>query len=272
MKILQNNTDYNLILNGEQIFKTDAGWSESFADFEKENLEKIINPIEDYETIRYIHEPYSGLTSSSVDTISDIWFYFYFISGSTYVQNYEAIDLSNSENAKMLKQSTRSFFRLEFYKTPSGETPTRINRRLVFAKNLSLPLGEKFYITGNSFNDYVYVPVFMGSNYHNKENMYLFWFHNESALDEIDITGNTFYMSARFYNAKDGSIIEFTNKDLTVDNSGLVNERIGTRSKPIKFYEKGISGAVELDEAEDMYYRITINRDNGYTYKIFRGI
>lgn len=269
MKILRNDNDLNIILNGQQIFKPDAGWSENFEDFEKESLESIINPIKDYETIRYIHEPYSGLTINTSHTQSDIWFYFYFISGGTqYVQNYEAVGISNDDNAKMLLDSTKSFFRLEFYKVPSGETPTRLNRRFVFAKNLSLPLGEKFYCTNNDFNDTIHVPVFKGTNYYNKENMYIFWFHNDTALDETSLTGNTFYMAARFFNANDGSIIEFTNKDLSVDNSGLISERRGKKTEPIKFYEKGISGATEIDEADDIYYRVTISRAD-YSYKVF---
>jgi len=269
MKILRSDNDLNLILNSDVSYQTNAGWSESFSDFEKETLENIINPAEDYETIRFIHKPYSGLTSNSSDLQSDIWFYFYFLSGTTqYVQNYEAVGITNENNTEMSLDSTKSFFRLEFYKVPSGETPTRINRRFVFAKNLSLPLGEKFFINTNNFNNDVYVPVFLGNNYYNKENMYLFWFHNDSAFDETLLTGNTFYMSARFFNANDGSVIEFTNKNLAIDNSGLTTGLRGKKTSPIKFYEKGISGGIEIVEDEDMYYRVIIDRGD-FSYQVY---
>ena len=54
MKILRNYLDNNIILNNEVDFHTDAGWEESLVDFEKEVLYDIINPIENFETVRYI--------------------------------------------------------------------------------------------------------------------------------------------------------------------------------------------------------------------------
>ena len=282
MKILSNTNDLNIVLNSEQDFRTDLGWQENLAQFEDEILKDIINPAQNYETVRYIHRPYRS--ALGVDQ-TDIWYQFYFLSGSTYVQEYEAIGITTIENEFMLRQSTESFFRLEFYKTPtviSGTTlicepPTRQNRRLVFSKNLSLPLGEKYFYKGDTFGYYIHLPVFVGSNYKNKENMYLFWFDDETALEETNLWGlptldrytfnntgttqtqflfldtqkntnnivlptgsttlygmtgqtfdipkvnityernvvegmNTFFMTARFFNAKDGSIINFNNK------------------------------------------------------------
>ena len=294
MKILTNTNDLNIVLNTEQDFKTDLGWQENLTQFEDEILKDIINPAQNYETVRYIHKPY---TSSLNVEQTDIWYQFYFLSGDTisgvttptYVQEYEAIGITTTENEFMLRQSTESFFRLEFYKTPSVisgntltcEPPTRQNRRLVFSKNLSLPLGEKYFYRGNTFGYYIHLPVFMGSNYKNKENMYLFWFDDETSLEETDLLGvptldkyifnntgttqsqflfidtfkntnnivlptgtttlygvtgqtfdiknttytiekqldgspvihgmNTFFMAVRFFNAKDGSIINFNN-------------------------------------------------------------
>jgi hypothetical protein len=286
MKILSNTNDLNIVFNGEQDFKTDLGWQENLAQFEDEVLKDIINPAQNYETVRYIHKPY---TSTLGVEQTDIWYQFYFSSGSTYVQEYEAIGITTIENEFMLRQSTESFFRLEFYKTPSiisgntliCESPTRQNRRMVFSKNLSLPLGEKYFYKGDTFGYYIHLPVFVGSNYKNKENMYLFWFDDETALEETDLWGvptldkyifnntgttesqflfidtykntnnivlptgtttlygvtgqtfdiknttftiekqtdgspkihgmNTFFMTVRFFNAKDGSILNFNN-------------------------------------------------------------
>ena len=310
MEIIRKNEDLNLLLNTETDFQTNLGWEESLAEFETEVLSDIINPVENYETVRYIHKPY---TSSGV-TQTDIWFYFYFQSGGTYVQDYSPQDITPRENEHMLKQATESFFRLEFYKTPgtvSGTTltcepPTRQNRKLIFAKNLSLPLGEKMFY--NPLNGYIHVPVFRGSNYSNKENMYLFWFADESVLTETNISGtttldkytlvntgstthkltylnnlgvktnltlsgnstqvftgvtnqnfdirevitsydrnyvhgtNTFFMTAKFYNAKDGTILDFTND----------------------CYSTGYT----ITEQNDMYYQVNINKTD-YSYQVF---
>ena len=307
-------------------------------------MEDIINPSKNYETVRYIHKPYV----SSEITQTDIWFQFYFVDGGNYVLDYNPVGITTRENELMLKQSTESFFRLEFYKTPgvvseTGTTltcvaPTRQNRRLVNSKNLSLPLGEKyFYSTTNYSGYYIHVPVFTGSNYRNKENMYLFWFDDESTLTDTNLSGtttldkysftattaqnilftneinqitqillpigvtpligwtgqtfnypnlsyeviknpndgkspfyhgmNTFFMTAKFFNAKTAELIDFTNSGFTsqyivteeVDmyyqidfdnyertfqvykyNGVMGGDRIGDGvSKPIKFYEKG---------------------------------
>lgn len=265
MKILKPNVDINITLNKELFFKTDLGWSDNFIEFEEQSLEKVINPPENYETLRYIHKPYTGMTTNIETKQTDIWFYFYFISGETYVQNYEATGLSNEENTLLLKQTTQSFFRLEFYKTPNNDNPDRTNRKLVFAKNLTLPSGEKFFLTKNGFNDLIYAPVFTGNNYRNKENMYIFWFQDETPYDDSPYTGNTFWMTAKYFNAKTGEILDFTNKcmskneeineindlyyQMEIDRTdysyqifsynGTKGTRIGTTTSPIKFYEKG---------------------------------
>lgn len=248
MKILRKDTDLNLLLNTETDFQTNLGWEESLKEFETEILSDIINPIENYETVRYIHKPY---TSSGV-TQTDIWFYFYFQSGGTYVQDYTPQGISSQENENMLKQATESFFRLEFFKTPgtvSGTTlicepPTRQNRKLIFAKNLSLPLGEKMFY--NPLNGYIHLPVFRGSNYSNKENMYFFWFQDESVLTETNLsgttTGNTFFMTAKFYNAKEGTILDFTNDCYSTGHT--------------------------ITEQNDMYYQVDINKTD-YSYQVY---
>lgn len=242
MEVLRQGNDIKIVLGTDQDFKTDAGWDESFDQFEKESLEKIINPIENYETVRFIHNPYISVNGINQ---TDIWFYFYFLdntgTGYTNSLDYNLVGITPKENAKMLKQSSESFFRLEFFKTPNNESPDRTNRRLVFAKNLSLPLGEKFFYT--TLNDFIFVPVFMGSNYKNKENMYLFWFEDDTALNETTLTGNTFWMTAKFYNAKDGSILDFTTTGLTPTQ--------------------------EVNETNHMYYQMVIDRTN-YTYEIYR--
>ena len=83
MKILANQNDLNIVINGEQVLRTDLGWQDSLAQFEDEVLKDIINPADNYETVRYIHKPYTGITSNTGDTQCDIWYQFFFLSGST---------------------------------------------------------------------------------------------------------------------------------------------------------------------------------------------
>ena len=319
MEILKNNTNLNIVINTEQNFRTDLGWQENLAEFEKEVLEDIINPAKNYETVRYIHKPYDVTISGITLNQSDIWFKFYFRSGATpnYVLDYNPIGITTKENELMLKQSTESFFRLEFYKTPgvisntgttlTCEPPTRQNRRLVNSRNLSLPLGEKYFYTGATNSSfYIHVPVFTGSNYRNRENMYLFWFDDESTLTDTNLSGtttldkyvfgtgstiqtilfsnennditqvniptggttlvgwvgqtftipnqityyrnfyhgkNTFFMTAKFFNGKDGDIIDFTNQAL--------------------------STSYVITEEKDMYYQVDFDNYER-TYQVYK--
>ncbi len=269
MKILRKNIDQNIILNKEDSFKTDLAWQENAQEMEKELLENIINPVQNFETVRYLHKPYVSEKTGILQT--DIWYKFFFISGGTYVLDYEPTGLSTKENVTLFKQFTESFFRLEFFKTPNGDTPNRTNRRLVFAKNLALPIGERYFY--NSINTFVNKPIFTGSNYRNKENMYLFWFQEDSALNEETLTGSTFYMTAKFFNAETGTITDFTNKPFKNGfSTPSFTTRIGTTTNPILFYEKGISNPIrEVDEEDDMYYCVRIDRQNseyGYVYQV----
>ncbi len=253
MKILQQNTGQTLNIYIPSDFKLDLGREDNLKEFEGEVLRSVINPIENYETDRFMHKPYSGLTANPNDLQSDIWFEFYFYriqppNPPTHIGglDYSLIGISDSENAKMLKQATRSFFRLEFYKTPNNVAPEKSNRRLVFARDLTLPLGERVLHQieyENNIWDFLYVPVFVGSNYRNKENMYIFWFMDDSSFAaEPILTGNTFFLSARFFNTDDGSILNFGNK------SKDVNENI--------------------NENEDMYFQVDINPSD-HTYQVF---
>ena len=75
MEILKTNQDINLILNTETDFQTNLGWEENMQQYEDEVLSDIINPIVNYETVRYIHDEYNPC--ANIPAQSDIWFYFY---------------------------------------------------------------------------------------------------------------------------------------------------------------------------------------------------
>lgn len=243
MELRKSNNDQKLILNQESNFMVDLGWSESFQSFEDEVLSSIINPIENYETVRFIHKPY--ISNITLIQQTDIWFYFYFSDGDTHSNglNYGRGNLYQTES--LTADVKNSFFRLEFYKTKNDELPNRSNRKFVFAKNLSVPLGQKTYLTDT--NDFVYLPVFTGSNYKNKENMYLFWFYDDTVLEETEYMSDIFYVTARFYNANDGSRLNFANQS---------------------------KNSEDINEETDLYYKMIIERsptsgDPSFNYSMF---
>jgi hypothetical protein len=270
MEILFKNKNMNLVINQEQDFKTDLGWQENAQELEDQTLEKIINPVDNYETVRYIHQPYNSSLSGLTISQADIWFKFHFLSGSTYVTDYEPTGLSYKENNEVREFFKKSFFRLEFYKTPYGESPTRANRRLVFTKNLPLTSGEQYNFYNETLTGVtdvkIFKPVFMGTNYKNSENLYIFWFQDDSPFEESNLVGNIFYMTAKFFNAENGEITDFvTNSDVDVD---IDQGRYGIRTKPIQFFEKD-NGGGQIIEPDDMYYCVTIDRTD-FSYVVNR--
>ncbi len=95
MKILAKNNDQSILISSNQMFKTDLGWTDNAQEMEQEILYEIINPTENYETVRYIHSPYELL--SPYDTPfqqTDIWYNFYFLNSlGNYSQNYEDVSM-----------------------------------------------------------------------------------------------------------------------------------------------------------------------------------
>jgi hypothetical protein len=74
-------------------------------------------------------------------------------------------------------------------------------------------------------------------------------------------------MTAKFYNAEDGSISDFVNKPNLTDT--FSDGRIGESGNPIKFYEKKSTDSIT--EYEDLYYKMTIDKSD-YSYIIERDV
>ena len=317
MEILKNSKNLNIVINGEQNFRTDLGWEENLMQFEDEVLKDIINPAKNYETVRYIHKPYDVTISGITLNQTDIWFQFYFAtSGNTpnYVLDYNPVGITTQENELMTKQATESFFRLEFYKTPGTvtdhiltcESPTRQNRKLVNTKNLSLPLGEKYFHTGDNYGYFIHVPVFTGSNYRNKENMYLFWFDDESVLTDTNLSGTTTLDQYVFGTGSTVQTILFTNENneitqvniptsgttligwtgqtFTIPNQVTYNRNyyhgMNTFFMTAKFFDandgqildfvnSGHTTSYNITEEKDLYYQIDFDNFDR-TYQIYR--
>ena len=327
MEILKNSNNLNIVVNSEQSFRTDLGWQDNLAQFEDEILKDIINPSKNYETVRYIHKPYDKTISGITMSQTDIWFQFYFATSDgtpNYVLDYNPVGISTQENELMMRQATESFFRLEFYKTSGSvtnyvltcEAPTRQNRRLINSKNLSLPLGEKYFHTGDNYGYYIHVPIFTGSNYRNKENMYLFWFDDESVLTDTNLSGTTTLDKYSFtattvqtilfmnenniitqVNIPTGttSLIGWTGQtfnypNLTYEVLGNLNDKPGQktpfyhgmntffmtakffnadRGEILDFINSGQTTSYNITEEKDMYYQIDFDHFER-TYQIYR--
>lgn len=258
MKLIKGNKDKIITINGVEFSHNDLGWNEGFEEYQNEITKTIINPISNYETKQFTHKPYP-LSEYNNFFQNTIWYQFYFLSGSTFICDYEPTGISSKENSLMINHTTKSFFTLEFYRTTDGEKPNRLNRKLAFRKKLPLPLGEKFFYT--PLNDYIFKPIFYGSSFQNKENMTIFWLKDKN-IGNLGLLVETLWFTAKFYNAEDGSIIDFTNRNMSGD---FISKRYGHHSNPVKFYQKDISNPNIIED--DLYYKGIFNWVD-YTYVI----
>ena len=237
MEILRNtNGEYNIVLNEDLDFLTNLAWEENIKVIEDELIDEIVNPIDSYETVRFLHQPYSGITNNSEDFQDDLYYTFYFLDeNNTYNNglNYVQQGIEINDNISKSKIFINSFFRLEFYKTPNDELPTRINRKLFFTKDLPLMAGEKFF--NETIKKYIRIPLFIGSTFKNKEIMYFYWLFDDIMLSDKSMNSPIFWLALKFYNAKTGNVIDFTNKPITVG---------------------------EVNEKSDMYYKVEFDKNN----------
>jgi hypothetical protein len=251
MKLLQNNKSNNFVLNINNNNNFNANKNNNIELYEKETLPEVINIPINYEMVRYFHEKYNDIP------INDIIYYFYFYNdASTHAYgglDYTMAGITERQNTKMLKENSSSFFKLDFYYTNDNNYPNYINKKFLFSKILTIPLGEKVF--SNKINDYISVPIFCGSSIYNTENMFLYWFY-DNPLISTDIV----FFTASFFNGNDGSITKFINKpkaynDFVVENEDYYfkmildlsnktyivlnneNERLGTLDNPIRFYQ-----------------------------------
>ena len=175
---------FNIPINME-FYPIDYG--EDVNDIVLEERKKAINPVFDGETIKYT---YNNLTANNNAGLV-IRFNFYNGLTNTYGVSYQnanvnttnPIGFTNSEIFKNLNAFKKSFFRLYFYDSNSGDTNNLLFTEDISAYNSEMP---QF-----SFNE-------------------LYWLRNDSVFQNSNLN-KTIYMDARFFNAKTGNIQKFVN-------------------------------------------------------------
>ena len=244
-----------------------GGTNDTIEIFENEILKKIINPIDDFETVRYSHQTWND----SIDNIekTSINYEFYFYSASTnssvtaetnsnnWVVDYRANGLTTRNIYFDDKVFSNSFFKLDFYDT-KNTTNQQIYLTIIIPSRNGETLRTNFgYKTIN-----ILKPKFLLDFVGNKEGYYLYWLKSTEFI-EID----RLYMTAKYFDVQSGQFIkmmtrsqgELENKfnfnqedyfyyvvDLDLNNytynindesiGGVLN-RVGTTTTPIKWYE-----------------------------------
>jgi hypothetical protein len=227
--------------------------------FEQEVLDMVINPIDDVELARFEHKPYSGL-------LTNINYDFYFMPNaieitaattSDYSVSYTAETFTVSEIYQKTPAFSKSFFKLDLYDTVDRQTQ-RIMCSIVLPTQQGLKTTGTIGFGNTAFDVDVVTPSMILDYVGDKEGFFIYF-----AKDFNFLNIDTLYMSAKFFNGKNGEFSRMLNTPQTslgnrfnfessqkyyykvlldYDNyeyeiQTLAGQRIGTSGNPIKWYE-----------------------------------
>tara|TARA_R110002012_G_scaffold291217_2_gene485553 strand:- start:49 stop:912 length:864 start_codon:yes stop_codon:yes gene_type:complete len=196
-----------------QIFD-EVGREQLLEMYDEIELQNNINYIQDYETTRY---------APNYPPKFEIYYEFEFwdSANSAYVSDFNILDYSNSELAKNAQSFTKSFFKFDFF-----DTPVREEQKLLFSTIMPTNNCRKKSVVINPAEDPeeywnqrseginlpqydIYTPAFSAASAPEgaNENYYLQWLKDRDLF-----TGNTFYMTCKFFNGKTGTVIRMLNQ------------------------------------------------------------
>jgi len=223
------------------------GKQDSIESYESNVLEELIGTATDFEVSRFSHEQYSDIDNR---TRINYEFNFYSrpdvtVSSTTASQinlwknSYLSEGFNSSEIYYFSKSFTNSFFKLDFYDTNNPKTQTNYFTIIIpTQQGLTQTASTTSYLSNVNIKRPYFILDFVGD----KEGFFVYWLTDTSFLDI-----NTFYISAKFCDAKLGVFVKMMNKC----QAELPNKFIFDRSK--LFYNK-----------------VVLNYQNK-TYKIFNG-
>jgi hypothetical protein len=227
--------------------------------FENRTLEEVLNIDKDFETARFSHLPYNqqGMLKT------DINYEFYFaptgftssnISSAVWQNTYLNQGFTPKEVYYFTNPFKRSFFKLDFYDSPDNASQTNY-----FTIIIPVQQGDKESTIVGQTTYQIKKPKFKLDFLGDKEGFFIYWLRNRDFLNI-----STFYMSAKFFDAKNGEFVKMTNKqqknilpspfnfkpedffyyrvildydDFSYRVLNNLGQRVGDSQNPIKWYE-----------------------------------
>jgi hypothetical protein len=222
------------------------GINESIELFERDIIKKTINPIDDFETVRYGHEPWSDSITNITQTSTNYEFYFYnavtdtSITATTndtnWVLDYRANGLSTANVLYREPVFTKSFFKLDFYDTKNSSNQ-QIYLTMIIpvrqGKTMNVPFGV------NNTVD-IKIPSFSLDYVGDKEAYYIYWLKSAEFVNLTHL-----YMSAKFYDAGVGQF-----KRMITNCQGFFQNKFN------------------FPKEDYFYYRVNLNY-NTYKYEVY---
>ena len=221
----------------------------SIDEYETQVINEVIGKGRDFEVSRFAHAPQTGATE---DTAINYEFSFY-SGGSVTTENNWAINYINQgftpqEVYYYANNFANSFFKLDLYDSPDEKRQTNY-LTVIIPTQQGLTMTTQMQRTTVSIKKPKFVLDYIGD----KEGFFIYWLKKRNFLD-ID----TFYMTAKFYDAKIGQFVKMTNRC----QGGTGNNNTPyTFNNTLDFYYE-----VKLDYPSQTYQVIDINPANTATY------
>jgi len=171
------------------------GMDMAIEEYEKNIITEVICVGRDFEISKFAHATATGTTNNT-----EINYEFYFYSGGslTDINNWRVNYLSEGFTPQEVyyyeNNFSNSFFKLDFYDTPDEKKQVNY-LTVILPTQQGLKMDAQMQRTLVSIKKPEFILDYVGD----KEGFFLYWLKKRTFLDI-----NTFYMSAKFYNAKTG--------------------------------------------------------------------
>ena len=220
------------------------GLDESIDEYENKVISQVIGTGRDFEVSRFSHAP-------NENNRTEINYEFYFYSGGSLDQitnwqtNYLFEGFTTQEIYYYSNNFSNSFFKLDLY--DSTQEKSQINYlTIILPTQQGLKMDAVMQRTPVSINKPKFVLDFVGD----KEGFFIYWLKSREFLD-ID----TFYMTAKFFDAKRGGFTRMmTGSNTTDDTTNGPQSKLGNK--------------YVFDSSEYFYYTVRLDYDT-QTYKIY---
>jgi hypothetical protein len=217
-------------------------------EYETQMITEVIGVGRDFEVTRFAHAPATGTTDNT-----EVNYEFYFYSGgplsniTSWNINYMSEGFTSQELYYYNNNFSNSFFKLDFYDTPDEKRQTNYLTVIIPTQQ-----GLKMDVQMSRNIVSVKKPKFILDYVGDKEGFFLYWLKKRTFLN-LD----TFYMAAKFYNAKTG---QFT-KMMTGNGTDPLDNTNGPQSD--------LSDGLRYNFDNTQYFYYTVKLDYpSQTYQV----
>jgi hypothetical protein len=216
------------------------GLDQSIDEYESKVITEVIGVGRDFEVTRFAHAPQTGLTDDT-----QIKYEFNFYSGGSldvstnWKSNYQMEGFTTQEIFYYTNNFSNSFFKLDLYDNVDDKRQTNYVT-IIIPTQQGLKMDAFMQTTPVTINKPSFVLDYVGD----KEGFFIYWLKKREFLDI-----STFYMTAKFYDAKNG----YFTKMMNVPQSSLSGNKYIFDGSQYFYYR------VELDYEKHDYQVFNMN-------------